>query len=154
METLLNLNFILQPFNVLMVIWFFILYFLLFILLKNANGFNKTFSNLLDFTAIFLVFILCFFLFFFIHDDQKMSFFNKTINLFLSFLNDSISIIPVTFLLILFYLFINYFNVPAVFIEKSLFITTIESILWILFTVLIVVNFFKFVLYIETNHFQ
>jgi hypothetical protein len=124
------------------------MYFMLFVVINqyhNGPPSPENLKSLIDFVFLFAVFLLAFLLYFFIPDDQKYSAYKTAANATVGFVNQPLSIVPVGLSLGVFYLFTYFFNLP----KKSIFIGVLETGLWVLLTLLIMVNFFKLVLAID-----
>ena len=79
-------------------------------------------------------------------DYQKDNFLNVSLTKLVEFVNEPFSIVSVVSFIIVFYLIIYLFRFPMTEGSKSIAITIIESIAWILFIIIAIVDFFKYFL--------
>lgn len=144
-----TIDFVFQPSNLITILLFFILYLLCFLLLKNANDANYTFSRTVDVVVFFMIFAVLLFFYFFISSEEKYSILKAIALEFFRMLDNPFSVIPVFFSLFVFYLFIFFFNIQSMDSENSIVIVSTETILLILLVLMIIVNFFKLVMHID-----
>ena len=144
-----TIDFVFQPSNLITILMFFILYLLCFLLLKNANDANYTFSRTVDVVVFFMIFAVFLFSYFFIPSEEKYSILKAISREFFRMLDDPFSIIPVFFSLFVFYLFIFFFNIQSMDSDNSIVIVSTETILLVLLVLMIIVDFFKLVLHVD-----
>jgi hypothetical protein len=146
-------DYIFKPSTLFAILWFFLLYMLCFILLRNASAVNFTFSRTVDFVVCFISFIVLFFVFFFVSPENRLALLKGFSRAFFNMLNEPMSIVPILFAMVVFYLCVFFLNLQQQSkqsaADRSLFIVSIESILWILLVIMIIIDFFKLVLRID-----
>lgn len=140
--------------NIIYLIWFLAIYLIIYLIMgifyNSGNSANKTLMASRIFDLLFFFFILFpIILFLFLSEaDKKDSIkeFQKMVKDFLYYLNDPYSIIYTLFSILVFYIFIYLIGIPMSYEEKPISIKIIESIFWIEVILIIIVQFFKFVL--------
>jgi len=149
-KTTNTFDYIFKPSTLLAILWFFLLYILCFVLLRNAQASRYTFSKTVDLVVCFLIFIALFFVFFFVTPEQRLSILKAASRAFFDMLNEPITIVPILFAMVVFYLCVFFLNLQSNSkLERSIFMVSVESILWILLVLMIIIDFFKIVLHID-----
>jgi len=149
-----TIDFITNPTNAILVIWSFTLYIVLFLLLKHVQGKTKNLNipGIIDATMLFLLFSVLLVAYFLVPENKKYDTATSLTNSLFSFLNHSFSLLPVTLIMIVFYSIMYTFHKYS--LNQSNALVLFEIVLWFLFTLLLIVNFFKFVLLIDVIPFS
>jgi len=138
--------------NFILIIWFlgiyFIAYFILGFFFKSSSPSSNEASmartiDILMFSCLIIVIITSYYS---MTDYQKDNFLNTTLTKLVDFVNEPFSIVSVISFIIVFYVIIYLFRFPMTEGSKSIAITIIESIAWILFIIIAIVDFFKYFL--------
>jgi hypothetical protein len=129
------------------------MYFLLFTILKNSQTEMKNKGIILDSIVFFVLFVTLFFAYFYVSDEMKTTLFVRARDNFFAFLNNPFSIVPVLIFFPIFYLCQPLFGLTNSSSGNSYVIVGTEWILWTLLAVVVMVNFFKFVLLIDVVFF-
>jgi hypothetical protein len=142
-------EYIFKPSTLFAILWFFLLYLLCFILLRNAQEAKYTFSKTVDLVVCCLMFLILFFSYFFVTPEERLAILKATSRAFFKMLDEPISIVPILFAMIVFYLCVFFLNMQSNNSDRSIFVVSVESILWILLVLMIIIDFFKLVLHID-----
>jgi len=141
--------------NLIFVLWFLAVYMISYYLLgvifaksDSASGFQSGLSRSIDFIVLIILFIILFFGYFNNTEDVREQTVQAWITKTYNYVNDPISIVSVLFFMILLYLIIYLFRIPSG-TDKPITISLIETITWILFVIIVFINFFKYVLRIN-----
>jgi hypothetical protein len=135
--------------NIVMIVWFLVIYFLLHYILGILFKSNSIPSLL---PRIFDLFILGLVLLYFLHayytaaPDEREKYFTNTGDKIVKFLNDKYSVVYIGSFLILFYIFIMILRVPMSGELVPMTLTLINNGAWIVLAITIIVLFFKSVL--------
>ena len=138
--------------NFILIIWFlgiyFIAYFILGFFFKSSSPSSNETSmartiDILMFSCLIIVIITSYYS---MTDYQKDNFLNASLTKLVDFVNEPFSIVSVISFIIVFYVIIYLFRFPMTEGSKSIAITIIESIAWILFIIIAIVDFFKYFL--------
>jgi len=147
-KTMDTFDYIFKPSTLFAILWFFLLYILCFVLLRNAQEAKYTFPKTVDLVVCFLIFLVLFFAFFFVTPEERLTILKAFSRAFFNMLNEPISIVPILFALVVFYLCVFFLNLSKN-SDQSIFMVSIESILWLLLVLMIIIDFFKLVLRID-----
>jgi hypothetical protein len=138
--------------NFILIIWFLGIYFIAYFILgfffkssspsSNEAGMART-IDILMFSCLIIVIITSYYS---MTDYQKDNFLNVSLTKLVEFVNEPFSIVSVVSFIIVFYLIIYLFRFTMTEGSKSIAITIIESIAWILFIIIAIVDFFKYFL--------
>jgi hypothetical protein len=142
-----------QKSNIILLIWFLAIYFIIYILLgffisKNNESSNiqLRISNIADLIVLITVLFISIY-FFFSNSETEIEntfkdFFNNTKN----YIDNPNSLLITGFFIIAFYIILFLFRFPMSKETKPFFIYIIESLAWILFIIIAFIDFFKYVL--------
>jgi hypothetical protein len=137
--------------NFILIAWFLGIYFIAYFILgyffpgsstNNKSLLSKTIDILI--VACFLIIVIT--TYYSMSDSQKDNFFSNFLSGLKDFINNPNSLLSVFSFILVFYLIIYLFRFPMSAEEKSMGISFIETTTWVLFIILIVVNFFKYLL--------
>jgi len=138
--------------NFILVIWFlgvyFIAYFILGFFFQSSNPTNneKGMARLIDILIFSCIMIIIITTYYSSSDYQKDNFLNIFLTKTQEFLDEPSSILKVVSFILVFYIVIYLFRFPMTEGSKSMAITIIEGIAWVLFIVIVIVDFFKYFL--------
>ena len=138
--------------NFILVIWFlgvyFIAYFILGFFFQSSNPASneKGMSRLIDILIFSCIMIVIITTYYSSSDYQKDNFFNLLLTKIQEFVDEPSSILKVVSFIVVFYVAIYLFRFPMTEGSKSMAITIIEGLAWILFIIIVIVDFFKYFL--------
>ena len=137
--------------NFILIAWFLGIYFLAYFILGYFFPGSATNNKSLLSKTIDILFVSCFLIivitvYYSMSDSQKDNFFSNFLSGLKDFINNPNSLLSVFSFILVFYLIIYLFRFPMSAEEKSMGISFIETTTWVLFIILIVVNFFKYLL--------
>lgn len=137
--------------NIIFLIWFLAIYLIIYLIMgifySSGNPSNKKLMSSRIFDLLFFIIVLFYtFYFIFLSESEKKNFFQENVKDFLYYLNDSLSIISTFLFIVVFYTFIYITGIPMSYEEKPISIQIVESLSWIVFALIIIVQFFNFVL--------
>ena len=151
-ETTTILKSIFSASNFMLIIWFLGIYFIAYFILgfffkssspsSNEAGMART-IDILMFSCIIIVIITSYYS---MSNYQKDNFLNITLTKLEEFVNEPSSIFSVISFIVVFYLVIYLFRFPMSEGSKSIAISIIETIAWVLFIIIAIVDFFKYFL--------
>jgi hypothetical protein len=137
--------------NFILIAWFLGIYFIAYFILGYFFPGSATNNKSLLSKTIDILFVSCFLIivittYYSMSDSQKDNFFSNFLSGLKDFINNPNSLLSVFSFILVFYLIIYLFRFPMSAEEKSMAISFIETTTWVLFIILIVVNFFKYLL--------
>jgi hypothetical protein len=139
--------------NVILVLMFLGIYFATYFGLgiffnksTDPTNFELKLSRTLDIIFLVVLILVIVSIFFSYNDAQKNNLFIGGYNSFVSYINQPYSIFTTLIVLGVFYLIVYLFRVPVSNQTKPIFVSFIENLLWILFVIILFVDFFKYVL--------
>jgi hypothetical protein len=137
--------------NIILLIGFLAIYFILYLILgifKTDNSPNPSLflSRSFDFLILLFLIVFIYFTYFSQSSTDQSSVVNNSASSFKTYLNDPNSIFSLILFLFAFYLLIFLFGIPMTSDAKPIFVSLTENISWILFTLLLIVDFFKYIL--------
>ena len=137
-------------------LWFLVFYCIAYFVLGyafnvpgQAFGPSSSLSQMLDmlFMGGLLLFIITYY--FSSSPDQQLNFFKHLWDNALSFINTPSSIFSIIMFIVIFYLIVYLLRMPMSSEGKPMFISLIESGAWILFVIIGINDFFKYILQID-----
>jgi hypothetical protein len=137
--------------NIILLIGFLAIYFILYLILgifKTDNSPNPSLflSRSFDFLILLFLLIFIYFTYFSQSSTDQSSVVNNSASSFKTYLNDPNSIFSLILFLFAFYLLIFLFGIPMTSDTKPIFVALTENISWVLFALLLIVDFFKYIL--------
>jgi hypothetical protein len=138
--------------NFILVIWFlgvyFIAYFILGFFFQSSNPASneKGMARLIDILIFSCIMIIIITTYYSSSDYQKDNFLNIFLTKIQEFVDEPSSILKVVSFIVIFYIVIYLFRFPMTEGSKSMAIAIIEGIAWVLFIVIVIVDFFKYFL--------
>jgi hypothetical protein len=151
-------NSIFNKSNLTLLVWFLGIYFVAYFglgMVFNKGGETSSFElNLgrtLDMLFLIAIVLVIFSLFYSYTPEQHASLFNDTLKNTGSFINNPNAIFTTVFFLIIFYIITYLFRVPMAAETKPLFISIIENIAWVVFVIIVFINFFRYILGISLS---
>jgi len=138
--------------NFILVIWFLGVYFIAYFILgfffqsSNPSSNEKGMARLIDILIFSCIMIVIITTYYSSSDYQKDNFLNILLTKIQEFVDEPSSIFKVVSFIVVFYIVIYLFRFPMTEGSKSMAITIIEGISWVLFIVIVIVDFFKYFL--------
>lgn len=137
--------------NLILVAWFlgvyFVAYFLLGFFFKSNNpGVDSNLSRTIDILMLSCFVIVIMATYYSMNDYQKENYLTIIWGRFVKFLNAPISIIEVTSFIVIFYTIVYLFRFPMTAETKPMSVMFIEGIAWIIFIIIAIIDFFKYIL--------
>uniref|UniRef100_A0A6C0LPR9 Link domain-containing protein n=1 Tax=viral metagenome TaxID=1070528 RepID=A0A6C0LPR9_9ZZZZ len=145
------INSIFSTSNLILVAWFlgvyFVSYFLLgFFFKSNTPGTDSNLSRTIDILMLSCFVIVVMATYYSMSDYQKENYLTILWDRFVKFLNAPISIVEVTSFIVIFYTIVYLFRFPMTAETKPMSVMFVEGIAWILFIIIAIIDFFKYVL--------
>jgi hypothetical protein len=137
--------------NLILIAWFLGIYFIAYFILGyffpgNGSSNPALLSRTIDILMVTCFLIILISTFYSSTDKDKEDFVGNFLSGFKDFLNNPNSVLSVGGLIIILYLIVYLFRFPMSAEAKSMGISFIETISWILLIILVIVNFFKYLL--------
>jgi hypothetical protein len=133
--------------NIIILFWFLAIYYVLYLILNMSQQMDfisiEKFFDIVVFGIVALYIIITYL---FLPSETRETILQNTGNSYLSYLDDPYSIFSLSLFLFVLYLILFFFSIPLDNDHKSLVISIVESLAWITFTLLIIVDFFKYFL--------
>jgi hypothetical protein len=147
-------NTIFNKTNLVLFLWFLaiyvISYFLISMFSSSTNGgttqFQLRFSRMIDFVFLFFFFFVVIITFFSTSFDAKEKILEEGVEDGIDFVDDPMSFFTLLFIILGVYLLIFVLQIPMGEDTKPVFISFVETFLWLLMLIIIFVDFFKYVL--------
>uniref|UniRef100_A0A6C0KIG4 Link domain-containing protein n=1 Tax=viral metagenome TaxID=1070528 RepID=A0A6C0KIG4_9ZZZZ len=145
------INSIFSTSNLILVAWFlgvyFVSYFLLgFFFKSDSPGTDSNLSRTIDILMLSCFVIVVMATYYSMTDYQKENYLTILWGKFIKFLNAPISIVEVTSFIVIFYTIVYLFRFPMTAETKPMSVMLIEGIAWIIFIIIAIIDFFKYVL--------
>lgn len=146
-------NKILNKSNIILLLWFLAIYFIVYFIIKiyfnksdTIQNSNLRLSQILDISVFLVVLVYLFFAFKNTSNEKAEHnislFFNKVKN----YLNDSTSIFSISLFILTFYIIIYLVSIPMTPETKPISVAIIENVALFIFIILIIIDFFKYFL--------
>lgn len=132
--------------NFLYFIWILGIYFIIYFMFSPNTDIMGRIINIILLTWIIY---LCSYLFFEMTEEQKSIFWKTSVNWMETYFNNDNEFLWIILYTIIFYVFIYVLNISLVSDQKPFMVTVIESGLWIIIFLFIVIFFFKYILKIN-----
>ena len=146
--------------NIVILLWFLAIYIVLsFIIGLLTNPGTTTQDRLLSITRMFDFITLSFLLvvlvagYFLKSEDEKQEMIKETYDSFTDYIDHPASLFSVGLFIIVLYIIIAIIGIPMDQLHKPITVTLMESGAWILFAIILIVSFFKYVLKISISDF-
>jgi len=142
-------NSIVSQSNVLLLIWFLAIYFILYTIIGMFNG-NTSTNPSFTTSRVLDVIIFGFLLFFLVvsyhshSKEKKKASIEKWINDFRVYLDTTSSIFSLSLFLAAFYFVVYLFHIPMDSEAKPMTIKLVEGVAWFLFLIMLIVDVFKY----------
>jgi len=137
--------------NMVLILWFLAIYFVAYFVMKfffskngETGGAPSIIGRILD--ALFLGGLLLYLIITYFTETDKASLLKKTYSQFTTYVNDPSSFFTALLSIFLFYIVVYFFQLPMTETTKPISIYLIESGLWVVFMIILFVDFFKYVL--------
>lgn len=145
------INTIFSTSNLILVAWFlgvyFVAYFLLGFFFKSNNpGTDSNLTRTIDILMLSCFVIVLIATYYSMNDYQKENYLTIIWGRLVKFLNAPISMLEITSFIFIFYTIIYLFRFPMSTETKPISITFVEGIAWVIFIIIAIINFFKYIL--------
>ena len=137
--------------NMVLILWFLAIYFVAYFVMKfffskngETGGAPSIIGRILD--ALFLGGLLLYLIITYFTETDKASLLKKTYSQFTTYVNDPSSFFTALLSIFLFYIVVYFFQLPMTETTKPISIYLIETGLWVVFMIILFVDFFKYVL--------
>jgi hypothetical protein len=134
-----------------LILWFLAIYFVAYFVMKfffskngETGGAPSIIGRILD--ALFLGGLLLYLIITYFTETDKASLLKKTYSQFTTYVNDPSSFFTALLSIFLFYIVVYFFQLPMTETTKPISIYLIETGLWVVFMIILFVDFFKYVL--------
>ena len=143
--------------NIVIILWFLAVYFIVYLLLniiRGKDGVKGNLSRWIDIVSLLCVLIYLSTTYFARSDSEKQKAISDLYSNFKSYLNTPLSIISVGFFIFMLYTVIYILVLPMDPIGKPITITVIENGAWILFVLILFANFLRYITGISITAFM
>jgi hypothetical protein len=137
--------------NMVLILWFLAIYFVAYFVMKfffskngETGGAPSIIGRILD--TLFLGGLLLYLIITYFTETDKASLLKKTYSQFTTYVNDPSSFFTALLSIFLFYIVVYFFQLPMTETTKPISIYLIETGLWVVFMIILFVDFFKYVL--------
>ena len=141
--------------NIVFLVWFLAIYLIIYLIMgilyqsDESSGGKRTVSRIFDLLIfVFFVFTIGYY-FFNISDKKKQDELNNFASSTKNYIDDPASIFSLVLFIFCFYTFIYVTGIPMGYDTKPFTINFIESVAWILLVIILIADFFKYVLKID-----
>ena len=132
--------------NIIILFWFLSIYYILFSIFKISNQTeNISMSKFFDIVVFCIVVLYSLIIYLCIPSQNQETILENIGIAYLNYLNDPYSIFSLSLFIFVFYLILFFFSIPLQ-NDKSLVISIVESVAWITVALLIIIDFFKYLL--------
>lgn len=139
--------------NIILIIWFLAIYFVVYFLLgffmksgSESSNFQLRLSNLLDMMFLGIALLLIISYFYSSTEQQKTDWLSQTYKQSVDYINAPTSLLSTGLFILVFYVAVYLFRFPMTPETKPIFVSFIETIAWCLFVIIGFVDFFTYVL--------
>jgi len=147
-------NSIFNKTNYIFVLWFLaiyvVAYFFIGLLFKKSNetvSFSLRLSRGIDFIVLIVLLVILFVSYFNSTESKREKIYENIVGSYSEFINKPVSFLSIVLSLVLFYVLVYLFRIPTASDMKPVVVSLLETALWITFTVICFVDFFKYVLH-------
>jgi hypothetical protein len=146
------LSIIFNKSNIIFLIWFLAIYLIIYLIMGIFYSSSGLSNKKLMSARIFdiLVFLIILFYighrFLYLSDTEKHHWFQENTKDFMYYLNDPLSFFSMSLFIFVFYAIIYVTGIPMTYDEKPISIQFVESISWIVFVLIVIVQFCNFFL--------
>jgi len=142
--------------NIILIIWFLAIYFIVYFILgffmnagSDTSNFQLRLSNTLDLLILGILLIFLISYYYSSTDEQKSNLLTDMYKKFTDYVDDPNSIFSTGLFIFVFYVVVYLFRFPMTAETKPIFISIVETIVWVLLVIICFVDFFKYVLGID-----
>ena len=139
--------------NIILLLWFLAVYFIAYFILgflfnknEDTGNYQLRLSRTIDIISLFCLLVIVISTYASYTDEQKEHIVSSTFSSTSNFINDPMSIFSTLFFIIIFYVVVYLFRLPMDHETKPIILSLIESIIWILFVLILFNDFFKYIL--------
>jgi hypothetical protein len=144
--------------NIILLIWFLAIYLLLYLVLgiffktDNINDTQLLVSRLFDLVILIITLVLFISTYYTLSKPEKENIIYSTGTSFKHTIDDPTTIYSLLLFIFAFYILIYSIGIPMTYSGKPISITIIETTVWILLTIIVIVNFLKYLLNINITN--
>lgn len=143
--------------NVVIILWFLVVYFVVYLILnivRGRDGVRSSVSKWIDIIALGCILIYFTFTYFDKSEDEKKEIVSELYTDFKSYLNSPLSLISVAFFILTLYIVIYILAIPMDSFGKPIVISIVENGAWILFVSILFATFLKYVAGVSLTDFM
>jgi hypothetical protein len=143
--------------NVVIIIWFLVVYFVVYLLLnifRGKDGVRNSLSRWVDIVSLLLALTYLVFTYFGKSDEEKKEIIADLYSNFKTYLNSPLSIISAAFFIFTLYIVIYILEIPMDSFGKPITISIIENVAWILLVLVLLATFLKYVAGVSMTDFM
>jgi len=143
--------------NIVIILWFLVVYFVVYLILnivRGKDGVRSSLSRWVDIVALLCVLIYIAFTYFDKSEDEKKKMISNMYSDFKTYLNSPLTIISVGFFIFTFYIVIYILSIPMDSFGKPIIISIIENGAWIFFALVLFSTFLKYVANVSLTDFM
>jgi len=133
--------------NIIVLFWVLAIYYILYIILNVSQQTQYvSMGRFFDIVVFGIIILYIAITYMFLPLDNQEAILKETGNSYMQYLDDPYSLFSLSLFLIVFYCILFFFNITVNGTDKSFIVSIVESLAWITFAILIIVDFFKYVL--------
>ena len=143
--------------NVVIILWFLVVYFLVYLILnivRGRDGVRSSVSKWIDIVALMCLLIYLAFSYFDKSEEDKKTMISNLYSDFKSYLDSPLAIISVGFFIFTLYIVIYILAIPMDSFGKPITISIIENSAWILFILILFSIFLKYIAGVSLTNFM
>lgn len=142
--------------NVVIILWFLAVYFVVYILLsifRGSDAVKPSISRWIDIVSLICVLAYLSITFFAKTDADKSKMVSDLFKSFESYLNTPLSLISVGFFILTLYIVIYILELPMDYVGKPITISIIENGAWLFFVIILIAVFLKYIVGLSLSRF-
>lgn len=143
--------------NVVIILWFLVVYFVVYLILnivRGRDGVRSSISKWIDIVALLCLLIYLAFTYFDKSEDEKKKMVSNIYSDFKSYLDSPLAIVSVGFFIFTLYVVIYILSIPMDSFGKPITISIIENGAWIFFVFIVFSTFLKYVAGVSLTNFM
>ena len=143
--------------NVVIIMWFLVVYFVVYLILnivRGRDGVRSSMSKWIDIVALLFLLIYISFTYFDKSEEERKKTISNLYSDFKSYLDSPLSIVSVGFFIFTLYVVIYILSIPMDSFGKPIIISIIENGAWILFVLILFSTFLKYVAGVSLTSFM
>jgi hypothetical protein len=142
--------------NIVIIVWFLAVYFIVYLLLniiRGKDGAKSSITRWVDIVSLGCLLIYLVFTYFLKSESEKKYIVSNTYSSFIDYLNSPLSLISTAFFIFTLYIVIYILAIPMDPAGKPITITIIENVAWILFVLVLLTNSLLFLAGVSITRF-